>query len=58
MMPAVENLSMLEKENCCTFRYISRRRLRENPVAARAAKRPDRAPNAKATSAMTTSRIP
>ena len=37
MMPPVENLSMLEKENFCTFLYISRRRLRAKPVDARAA---------------------
>lgn len=40
MMPLVENLSMLAKENFWTFRYISRRRFRAKPVEALAPKRP------------------
>ena len=58
MIPPVENLSMLEKEKFWTLRYISRRRFREKPVEARAAKRPDSVPNTSATSAMPTSSPP
>ena len=50
--------SMLEKENFWTLRYISRRRLRERPVDALAAKRPDRAPSSRAISAMATTVTP
>ena len=38
--PAVENLSILEKENSCICRYISARRFFAKPVAAAAAWRP------------------
>ena len=54
MMPLVENLSMLEKENCCTFLYISRRRFRAKPVEALAPNRPDRPPQISARMAMPT----
>ena len=49
--PAVENLSMLEKENRWMFSYIASRRLPAKPVDASAAKRPAKMPRASATAA-------
>ena len=54
MMPLVENLSMLAKENFWTFLYISRRRFRAKPVEALAPNRPDRPPQISARMAMPT----
>ena len=54
MMPLVENLSMLAKENFWTFRYISRRRFRAKPVEALAPKRPDSPPQISARTAIPT----
>ena len=42
--PAVENLSMLEKEKVCTLQYMASRRLQAKPVDARAEKRPAATP--------------
>ena len=51
--PAVENLSILEKENACIFSYIACLRFMANPELALEAVLPDSTPNHNASIAAT-----